>query len=219
MKILVVEPCSFMRLGMLEILNEHKAIDLLDVECLADALIKAPLFKPDIIFANMTSHCHSTQFDSNINEFLKFRKNSKVYCYLDANYPDNQEPIMVAENFFITNKQKVIDVLNHVSRLVDASTSFRLCTQPYSIFSDQEMLVMNDWMAEMPNYRIARKLNISDRTVYVHKRHITQKIKVRNRLEFCFVYNLIKYLYWPLNPQAQRPMSRQTKSDLLSLTR
>jgi len=52
-------------------------------------------------------------------------------------------------------------------------------------------------MAEMPNYRIARKLQISSHTVYVHRRHITEKINTRNRLEFYSLYNVLLYFYPP----------------------
>ncbi len=219
MKILIVEPCSFMRLGMLLTLTKSHYIEVIDVNCLEQALVEAPEFKPDIILANMTCHCHCGQINSNINNFLKLRSCSKVYGYLDANYPDSDEPITLAENFLITKKHRVKSLLLRLIAMASSGESLQICTQPYSIYSDQEILVMNDWMAETPNYRIAKKLNISDRTVYVHKRHITQKIKVRNRLEFCFIYNLIKYFYWPINPSAQRPLSRQTKADIISLTR
>lgn len=219
MKILIVEPCGFMRLGMLSMLVDTPQIDVLDVINLEQALIKAPLFKPDIILANMTHHCHCTHINQEIDDFLKLRRTSKMYCYLDANYPDNDDPIMIAENFLMLRKQRVETVFMQIIAQAAMHRSVKVCAQPYSIYSDQELLVLVDWMAEVPNYRIARKLNISNRTVYVHKRHITQKIKVRNRLEFCFIYNLIKYFYWPINPLAQRPLSRQTKEDILSLIR
>ncbi|EIC83630.1 LuxR family transcriptional regulator [Serratia sp. M24T3] len=219
MKILIVEPCGYMRLGMLSVLTKNRQIEVVDVDSLEKALVEATNLKPDIILANMTSHCHSTQTSCNINNFLKLRTTSRIYCYLDANYPESDEPITIAENFLILKKQMVNSILHRLNDLASTRAPLKICTQPYSIYSDQEILVMNDWMAEVPNYRIAKKLNISDRTVYVHKRHITQKIKVRNRLEFCFIYNLIKYFYWPINPLAQKPMSRQTKADIFSLTR
>ncbi|MEG3135450.1 LuxR C-terminal-related transcriptional regulator [Rouxiella sp. T17] len=219
MKILIVEPCGFMRLGMISMLIDTPKIDVLDVINLQQALINVPLYKPDIILINMTQHCHCAHINPDINAFLKFRRTSKIYCYLDANYPDNDEPIMVAENFLMLRKQRVEAVFEEIIAQVTFCRTLQVCTQPFSIYSDQELLVLNDWMAEVPNYRIARKLNISNRTVYVHKRHITQKIKVRNRLEFCFIYNIIKYFYWPINPSAQRPLSRQTKEDILALIR
>jgi hypothetical protein len=36
--------------------------------------------------------------------------------------------------------------------------------------------------------------------VYVHKRHITEKINVRNRLEFYSLYNILRYFYPPEPP-------------------
>lgn len=219
MKILIVEPCAFMRLGMLAVLKESDDISVLDVDSLQQALVEAPFFEPDIILANMTHPCHCTGNNPDIDKFLKLRIYSRIYCYIDATYPESDEPITVAENILITKKQRVKTILQRLLVINNSQEALKICTQPYSIFSDQEILVMADWMGEIPNYRIAKKLNISDRTVYVHKRHITQKIKVRNRLEFCFIYNLIKYLYWPMNPLAQRPMSRQTKAILYSQLR
>lgn len=219
MKILIIEPCGFMRLGMLSVLADHKDINVTGVENIEEGLIQAEKIKPNIILVNMTSHCHCTETDSVVSNFLRLRVTSKIYCYLDANYPDHDEPIMIAENFLILRKHQVNTILNKIISHTLSKTPATLCTQPFSIFSDQEVLVIGDWMAEMPNYRIARKLNISDRTVYVHKRHITQKIKVRNRLEFCFVYNLIKYFHWPMNPLALRPLSRKIKADIMTLMR
>ncbi len=219
MKVLIVEPCRFMRLGMHAALNKRDGLSVLDVDSLQQALVEAPIFKPDIILANMTQHCHCTHTSPDVNEFLKLRINSKIYCYLDASYPESDEPIMIAENILIARKQSVKTLLQRLVAINDSRAPLPICTQPYSIYSDQEILVMADWMAEIPNYRIAKKLNISNRTVYVHKRHITKKIKVRNRLEFCFIYNLIKYFYWPINPLAQRPMSRQTKLNIYSQLR
>ncbi|NMP26986.1 response regulator transcription factor [Rahnella sp. SAP-1] len=219
MKILIVEPCGFMRLGMFSLLIDHPQIDVMDVEDLAQSIDLASDFNPDIIFVNMTSHCHYTDVDPVINSFLNLRHTSTIYCYLDTSYPESDEPVMVADNFFIFKKQNISSILQQAIDLSGTPLPVKYSPVPFSLFSDQEILVMNYWMAEMPNYRIARKLNISDRTVYVHKRHITQKIKVRNRLEFCFIYNLIKYFYWPINPLAIRPLSRQTKSDILTLIR
>lgn len=216
MKVLIVEPCRFMRLGMLAALNKSDGLSVQDVDSLQQALVVVPIFKPDIILANMTQHCHCSLINPDVDNFLKLRISSKIYCYLDASYPESEEPIMIAENTLITRKQSVKSILQRLVALNDSRAPLPICTQPHSIYSDQEILVMADWMAEIPNYRIAKKLNISNRTVYVHKRHITKKIKVRNRLEFCFIYNLIKYFYWPINPLAQRPMSRQTKSIIYS---
>ncbi|MEI9600439.1 hypothetical protein V5030_14655 [Moellerella wisconsensis] len=36
---------------------------------------------------------------------------------------------------------------------------------------------------------------MSNSTVYSHKRHITAKVFVKNRIELFFIYNIFKYLY------------------------
>lgn len=219
MKILIIEPCIFMRLGMRTLLDENADAEILDVKNLTEGVLYGGEFQPNIIFVNITNQCCSNHINSQMIHLLQWRKNCRIYCYFDAQYPESEMPIMIVENTFIVNKHKIDSILSPLRGAIPDSMPYRICTQPYSIFSDQEVLVMNDWMAEIPNYKIARKLNISDRTVYVHKRHITKKIKVKNRLEFCFIYKLIKYLYWPINHEAQRPLSRQTKSDLITLLR
>ena len=214
MKICIIEPCGFTRLGIFSYLTENNSLDIIDTVNISHSLELIPAFQPDIILVNMTSHCHNAELSEELKVFFEFRHIAKIYCYVDASYPDSDTPISVTREVSILNKQSLTSLLQQIAAEPGLFTPINNFGLPKTLLSDQEILVMSYWMSEMPNYRIARKLNISSRTVYVHKRHLAQKLKVRNRLEFCFVYNLIKYLFWPIDDISATPISRQIKDDL-----
>lgn len=217
MKLSVIEPCGFTRLGVFSYLIENNDLDIIDSVNISQALKSFNEFQPDLILVNMTQYCHSAELSEELKAFFEFRHGARIYCYIDANYPECDDPIPITRDVFILNKQSLTTLLKQIASDPDAYVQVNNVGLPRMLFSDQEILVMNYWMSEMPNYRIARKLNISSRTVYVHKRHLAQKIKVRNRLEFCFIYNLIKYLFWPIDDISASPISRQIKDDLLMI--
>ena len=217
MKLSVIEPCGFTRLGVFSYLIENNDLDIIDSVNISQALKSFNEFQPDLILVNMTQYCHSAELSEELKAFFEFRHGARIYCYIDANYPECDDPIPITRDVFILNKQSLTTLLKQIASDPDAYVQGNNVGLPRILFSDQEILVMNYWMSEMPNYRIARKLNISSRTVYVHKRHLAQKIKVRNRLEFCFIYNLIKYLFWPIDDISASPISRQIKDDLLMI--
>ncbi|MGP9417791.1 LuxR C-terminal-related transcriptional regulator [Ewingella sp. AOP8-B2-18] len=213
MKILIIEPCGFTRLGIHSFLFNNNQIEILDFVSIADAIPHMTQFSPELVLINITQLCQNSKFSTEIKTFLDLLQDTAMFCYLDSQYPVTNHPVHITNDVYILNKQLVTTLLKTIA---EGSTYY----PPYNtrcIFSEQEILVMNYWMSEMPNHKIARKLEISNRTVYVHKRHLAQKIKVRNRLEFCFVYNFIKYLFWPINESARAPISRQIKDEILTL--
>ncbi|WP_244370331.1 LuxR C-terminal-related transcriptional regulator [Rahnella sp. ChDrAdgB13] len=217
MKLSIIEPCGFTRLGIFSYLVENNNLDIIDTVNISQALNSLTEFQPDVILVNMTQHCHNAELSLELKAFFEFRHTARIYCYIDANYPDSDAPIAITREVFVLNKQSLTQLLQDIAADPESFMPENNFGIPRTLFSDQEILVMGYWMSEMPNYRIARKLNISSRTVYVHKRHLAQKIKVRNRLEFCFIYNLIKYLFWPIDDISATPISRQIKDDLLMI--
>jgi len=214
MKISIIEPCGFTRLGIFSYLVENNNLDIIDSVNISQALNVLPEFQPDIILVNMTTYCHHVELSEELKRFFELRHTARIFCYIDSSYPDSDTPIAITREVSILNKQSLTSLLQEIALDPEPFIPVNSFGLPKTLFSDQEILVMSYWMSEMPNYRIARKLNISSRTVYVHKRHLAQKIKVRNRLEFCFIYNLIKYLFWPIDDISASPVSRQIKDDL-----
>lgn len=194
MKILIIDECFYTRSGVNTYLNSVSSIKLMDVPTAEEATLAIQEFQPDIIIVNLTQYCRYGGHCPLLAQFIHYCTRAKVYIYLDASYPFSETPIPLTESVSILAKKHLPNLL----RRLPGFSLERLGIQPNqqaSLFSPQEHKVMCYWMTEMPNYRIARKLNISGSTVYSHKRHITEKIKVRNRLELCFIYNVFKYLY------------------------
>lgn len=194
MKILIIDECFYTRSGVNTYLNSVSSIKLMDVPTVEEATLAIQEFQPDIIIVNLTQYCRYGGHCPLLAQFIHYYTRAKVYIYLDASYPFSETPIPLTESVSILAKKHLPNLL----RRLPGFSLERLGIQPNqqaSLFSPQEHKVMCYWMTEMPNYRIARKLNISGSTVYSHKRHITEKIKVRNRLELCFIYNVFKYLY------------------------
>ncbi|CND87174.1 LuxR C-terminal-related transcriptional regulator [Yersinia nurmii] len=197
MRILIIDECYYTRSGVNKYLNSMSSVNLMDVATVEQATLVIQSFDPAVIMVNLTQYCRYGGHCPLLEEFITRCTRARVYIYLDASYPFSETPIPLTESVSILAKRRLPDLLHSLTHLQDAGSQegWQEGTTQSSLFSPQEHKVMCYWMTEMPNYRIAKKLNISDSTVYSHKRHITEKIKVRNRLELCFIYNVFKYLY------------------------
>ncbi|MDA5543508.1 MULTISPECIES: response regulator transcription factor [Yersinia] len=194
MKILIIDECFYTRSGVNTYLNSSASLNLMDVSTVEQATLAIDNFNPEIIIVNLTQYCRFGGHCPLLAQFINCCGQARVYIYLDASYPFSETPIPLTDSVSILAKKHLPELLQSLSSVSNDNDKPVLPCHA-SLFSPQEHKVMCYWMTEMPNYRIARKLNISDSTVYSHKRHITEKIKVRNRLELCFIYNVFKYLY------------------------
>lgn len=202
MKLLVVDECCFTRIG---IANHFTDNVFASVKCCPDIDTALPLlasFKPNHILVNLTNYCRCTTDNQLLSAFITAAWRATVHIYLDVPYPYSESPLRIASNTFLFNKAVLPIALKTLSKI---PSELMKDEEAHSLFSPQELTVMRYWMSEMPNYRIAKKLQISAHTVYVHKRHITEKINVRNRLEFYSLYNILRYFY-PPEPTTFKPV-------------
>lgn len=200
MKLLVMDECAFTRLGVSSYFTDHVFSSVICCQDMQSALLQLTDIKPSHIMVNLTDYCRSSENNLLIQRFFTAAQQTTLFIYLDAPYPYSDMPIQIIDNAFLFNKAAMLEVLN-LLRENPVSLMNKGC---YSLFSPQELAVMKYWMSEIPNYRIAKKLHISTHTVYVHKRHITEKVNVRNRLEFYSLYNILRYFY-PSNTMKARP--------------
>ncbi|MEQ4922454.1 LuxR C-terminal-related transcriptional regulator [Proteus hauseri] len=198
MKVLIIDKCYFTRNGIRCFLSQKNSKhEIIDTSSIKNANNYINSSMPDIIFINLTKYCRETSHCEHLQYFFLSTKQCRLYLYIDANYPDKERPIALTNNCFILPKRILSWVLDKTSLLTSRSQvvfptyNHSLC----SIFSTQEQKIINYWMNELPNHQIAKKLKISNSTVYSHKRHITEKINVKNRIELFFIYNILKYIY------------------------
>lgn len=194
MKLLVVDECSFTRLGIAGRFTDNVFASVTCSENVEAALPLLASLKPSHIFVNLTKYCRYSESNSLLRTFIMATQRSTLQIYLDTPYPYSESPLRIADNAYLFNKAVLPKALDS---LHENPAALMNNYDDYSLFSPQELTVMKYWMSEMPNYRIAKKLQISAHTVYVHKRHITEKINVRNRLEFYSLYNVLRCFYPP----------------------
>ncbi|MFI8418084.1 LuxR family transcriptional regulator [Serratia sp. NPDC078593] len=199
MKLLVVDECGYTRLGITHYFADTAFNNIKCSTNLTSAVHVLAGFKPTHILLNLTNVCRHNDNDSALTAFINASQHVMLFIYLEMPYPYGDSPIRFANNAFLFNKS----VLSTALRTLREAPMLSMSSSSPALFSPQELTVMNLWMAEMPNYRIARKLQISSHTVYVHKRHITEKINVRNRLEFYSLYKILRYFY-PAGGPVQR---------------
>ncbi|QHA85639.1 LuxR C-terminal-related transcriptional regulator [Serratia rhizosphaerae] len=196
MKLLVVDECGYTRLGIASYLADNAANTVTSCDTLSAAVQHLSSHTPSHILLNLTNYCRPNQDEPWLQTLIDSSDNAVLFIYLDAPYPYGDRPMRIADNAFLFNKAALPKAL----RILRDTPHVLLESGLHSLFSPQELTVMKYWMAEVPNYRIARKLQISAHTVYVHKRHITEKINARNRLEFYSLYNILRYFYPPDAP-------------------
>ncbi|CAI1515926.1 helix-turn-helix transcriptional regulator [Serratia ficaria] len=204
MKLLVVDECCFTRVGIASYFADNGFAAVKCCRSIGSAIPLQASFQPSHILVNLTNHCRYGEDDQQLQAFMAASRSALAFIYLDTPYPYSETPMRIADNAFLFNKSVLPFALRSLREnpfpLLDDSVE-------HSLFSPQELTVMKYWMAEMPNYRIAKKLQISSHTVYVHKRHITEKINARNRLEFYSLYNVLRYFYPPATPANSTPLS------------
>lgn len=204
MRILVIDRCNYTRSGITGYLQEtmHVAADS------AVDITEAPLIEPhrqyDILLINLSEYCQLADDSTRLRQFLLQFSQGRIYAYLERSYIENGVFLDVMPNCALCSKSLLIPLLEQVrfrAKYRDLEQS--VPTKP--LFSTQELLIMHSWMAQMPTHLLAKRLDISYRTVYVHKRNIMQKMQLRTRQEFYFIYQAMKYL---LPTATQLPLRR-----------
>lgn len=197
MRILVIDECYYTRLGITEYLSSNKKLEFISTGCINEAITFIDNSPPSIVLVNLTYYCHYSNYCPTLRKLLNTSKNIRFYIYINATYPLTDRPLLLKDNFFIMSKNIIIQALdkvikdqNQIEKITKLANN-----NDSSIFTIKEQSIINNWMNEIPNHIISRKLGISNSTVYSQKRHITSKVFVKNRIELFFIYNVFKYLY------------------------
>ncbi|HDN2513711.1 MULTISPECIES: LuxR C-terminal-related transcriptional regulator [Providencia] len=197
MKILVIDECYYTRLGITEYLSKNKNLNFISTGCLGDAIKFINKNSPNIVLVNLTYYCHYSNYCPTLQGLLNLSNNIRFYIYINAPYPQTDNPLLLKDNFFILSKNIIIKTLDRVINdyaQIEKITKLANNTDT-SIFTVKEQKIISNWMNEIPNHIISKKLGISNSTVYSQKRHIASKVFVKNRIELFFIYNVFKYLY------------------------
>lgn len=105
MKICIIEPCGFTRLGIFSYLIENNSLDIIDTVNISHSLNLIPEFQPDIILVNMTNHCHNAEVSEELKAFLNFVKAPEYTATLTpvTRIPKHRLPLP-AKSLFSTSR-------------------------------------------------------------------------------------------------------------------
>ncbi len=213
MHILVVDRCHYTRMGIVSYLQEATHITTESVASVSEAALLQSSGQFDILLINMSECCQTTGDSRQLRDFLQQFGQHKIYAYLERSYIDRSLFLEVMPNCSLCAKSLLIPLLEQL-RFSAKYHELEMTIPSKPLFSAQELLIMHNWMAQVPTHMLAKRLDISYRTVYVHKRNIMQKMQLRTRQEFYFIYQAMKYL---LPTAAQLPMRRIRPSLIASV--
>lgn len=196
MRIMIIDSCVFTLLGACCFFEKYPYILTEHADSVEQSLPRLATFRPDVVIINLTHHCRRGGEFPQLIDFFQACGNARIYIYVDAPYPTAAEPIALSGRVSLMNKKCLLPLLHLLSDPVQPPPLFRRSSNGY-LYSRQELAVVALWMAQYTNHEIAKKLGICGRTVYVHKRQAIRKLMVRNRLEFCFLYHVLKYVIYP----------------------
>ncbi|PHM37515.1 response regulator transcription factor [Xenorhabdus innexi] len=196
MKLLIIDECYYTRLGIIEFLKENTDTLTIGAHSIHDAITALKLFSPDIILINLTHYGYYSSYCEHMKLFVSLAQNIRIYIYFDKPYPWTNNHIQLTNKYFIFPKRNLGLLLQRLKEIAsyDIQRYFSHFNAESSIFSPQENRIIYYWMQEIGTYKIAKRLKISCSTVYSHKRHIIEKLKVTNKIELLFIYNIFKYL-------------------------
>jgi DNA-binding CsgD family transcriptional regulator len=196
MRIMIIDSCVFTLLGACCFFEKYPSVTTEHATALEQGLPLVTDFRPDIVLVNLTHYCRRGGEFPQLVDFFNACGDAQVYIYVDAPYPTAGEPITLTGRVSLMNKQCLLPLLHQIGETCRPPALLKRTGKGF-LYSRQELAVIALWMAQQTNHDIARQLGICGRTVYVHKRQAIRKLTVRNRLEFCFLYHVLKYVIYP----------------------
>lgn len=179
-KILIIDRCSFSRLGLEAWLHEHSArgtaylITHLNSLLLAKAHVES--WQPHLVIADFSSFQHELQQAHVLPALLAVceQRTRLIRLEDEALLFKNVGEMLAKTASLAAINHLIVDVLSDGPRVNPARVVTPLLTR-------QEEKVLSMWMAGSSNQSIARSMQINEKTVYTYKRNIRIKLKVENR--------------------------------------
>ncbi|MGY0155624.1 LuxR C-terminal-related transcriptional regulator [Edwardsiella tarda] len=200
MELLVIEPCRYTQMGIDLFIKDEENININYVDDIIEMNDDHATAQIDFIFANLSLYCQHQAINRDLQTFLHRTRRAICFIYTEAHYPYTKQPLYLQNGIYLINKKMTPALLHLIGRLPPHS-SLTPSDQVAQIYADwplltpREISVLHDWMQQIATHRIAQRLRLSPRTIYAHKRRIIEKMRVRNRIELCYLYHLLRHLY------------------------
>ncbi|MBO2887061.1 LuxR family transcriptional regulator, partial [Providencia rettgeri] len=104
MRILVIDECYYTRLGITEYLSKNKKLEFISTGCIKEAIGFMNTNLPSIILVNLTYYCNYSDYCPTLQQLLSNTNNARFYIYINAPYPQTNNPLLLKDNYFILSK-------------------------------------------------------------------------------------------------------------------
>ncbi|AOV96655.1 helix-turn-helix transcriptional regulator [Edwardsiella hoshinae] len=200
MELLVIEPCRYTQMGIDLFIKDEKNININYIDDITSIRDNHTTEQMDFIFANLSVYCQHHDINRGLQAFLHRPRRAVCFIYTQAHYPYTKQPLYLKNGIYLINKKMTPALLHLISRLphppaLEPAYPIAQIYGAWPLLTAREISVLHDWMQQIVNHRIAQRLHLSPRTIYAHKRRIIEKMHVRNRIELCYLYNLLRHLY------------------------
>lgn len=200
MELLVIEPCRYTQMGIDLFIKDEENININYVDDITKINDDHATAQTDFIFANLSLYCQHHAISSDLQTFLHRPRRAISFIYTEAHYPYTKQPLYLQNGIYLINKKMTLTLLHLIGcqppqSSLTPSDQIAQIYGAWPLLTPREITVLHDWMQQIANHRIAQRLRLSPRTIYAHKRRIIEKMRVRNRIELCYLYNLLRHLY------------------------
>lgn len=199
MELLVIDPCRYTRLGIGLFIKNEQHININYISSISDLISNQLEKSADIILANLSPYCRYDIPAPELQAFLRQPQRAPCFIYTHAYYPYALSPLYLQHGTYLINKKMTPALLQqlsyHAQRQMSPAHLVEHIYGSLPLLTPREIMVMHDWMRQIPNHRIALRMQLSPRTVYAHKRRLVEKIRVKNRIELCYLYHLLRHIY------------------------
>lgn len=179
-KILIIDRCSFTRLGLEKRLQQVNGDSLSFLVTQLNSLLLAKAhvesWQPHLVIADFTDFQHDLKQSHFLPALLAVCEQRTRLIRLQ-NEPflfKNVGDVISKKAPLETLSRRIIEVLHSGPIVNPARNALPLLTR-------QEEKVLSLWMEGASNHAIASEMQINGKTVYTYKRNIRMKLKVENR--------------------------------------
>lgn len=179
-KILIIDRCSFSRVGLESWLHEcsrnHSTLLITHLNSLLLAKAHIESWQPHLVIADFSGFQHDLQQAHLLPALLTTcALRTRLLCLQD-------EALLFKYVGEILPKTTPLSAINPMMmKVLSGGPKINPARAVTPLLTRQEEKVLSMWMAGASNQSIASEMQINEKTVYTYKRNIRIKLKIENR--------------------------------------
>lgn len=195
MPIIIIDSCSYTRLGLTDYLTSHgmKKRHISAVNHIDGLHEKCAKLKPNMVFLNEDCFIHEADATERIKRVISLNPDTLFFIFMAITNVHFDDYLYVRKNVIISSKsikpQTMSQLLNHyLERKLVRPEKNSLDQTPVTL-SQTESNMLRMWMSGQGTIQISDQMQIKVKTVSSHKGNIKRKIKTHNKQ---IIYHVVR---------------------------